>query len=103
MTVHWAKQALDDSKQIWDYLVAKIPDAAIKMDELFETTADVLADFPYRGMPVKSVELVKFSPIKTTAWFTKSSQMRFGCWLWCIPLCFGPKYFHSLKYLKELR
>ena len=49
MKVHWTKQALDDSKQIWDYLVERNPDAAIEMDELLEAAADRLAEFPFMG------------------------------------------------------
>ncbi|MEC5341948.1 type II toxin-antitoxin system RelE/ParE family toxin [Brenneria populi] len=35
--------------QIWEYLVKQNPDAAVKMDQLFEATVERLADFPYRG------------------------------------------------------
>ncbi|MCU5775570.1 type II toxin-antitoxin system RelE/ParE family toxin [Erwiniaceae bacterium BAC15a-03b] len=49
MRVHWAEQALNDSEQIWEYLVERNPVAAIKMDELFESAADRLAEFPYMG------------------------------------------------------
>jgi addiction module RelE/StbE family toxin len=47
--VHWAEQAINDSEQIWEYLFARNPDAALKVDELFEATADRLTEFPYLG------------------------------------------------------
>ncbi|MCL2895798.1 type II toxin-antitoxin system RelE/ParE family toxin [Brenneria tiliae] len=49
MIVYWSEQALNDSQQIWEYLAEKNPDAAVKMDELFEASAERLADFPYMG------------------------------------------------------
>ncbi|WP_258087133.1 type II toxin-antitoxin system RelE/ParE family toxin [Xenorhabdus bovienii] len=49
MKVIWTPQALQDSEAIWEYLVTKNPVAAVKMDELFETAAERLIEFPYMG------------------------------------------------------
>ncbi|CBJ83377.1 ParE-like protein (fragment) [Xenorhabdus bovienii str. Jollieti] len=40
---------MQDSEAIWEYLVTKNPVAAVKMDELFETAAERLIEFPYMG------------------------------------------------------
>lgn len=49
MRVIWTPQALQDRIDIWDYIAAENPRAAIRMDQLFSDTASRLADHPKLG------------------------------------------------------
>ncbi|WP_118986985.1 type II toxin-antitoxin system RelE/ParE family toxin [Photorhabdus sp. CRCIA-P01] len=62
MNVIWTPQALCDSEAIWEYLIVRNPDAALKMDELFESAADRLADFPYIGHAGEISGTLEFFP-----------------------------------------
>ncbi len=49
MKVIWTPEAEQDRRAIWDYLDARDPDAALRMDRLFSATAATLVDFPMLG------------------------------------------------------
>lgn len=49
MKVRWTPQAERDRAAIWDYLVARNSDAAVRIDRLFSEAAAGLADFLLRG------------------------------------------------------
>jgi addiction module RelE/StbE family toxin len=47
--VLWTRDAEQDRADIWDYLEASDPDAALRIDRLFSDAAARLADFPMLG------------------------------------------------------
>lgn len=49
MKVVWTPEAERDRAAIWDYLEARDPDAAFRMDQLFSDAAARLTDFPMLG------------------------------------------------------
>lgn len=49
MKVLWTPQARQDRADIWDYLVARDANAAIRIDSLFSEAVARLADFPMLG------------------------------------------------------
>lgn len=53
MIVVWTPEAEQDRTDIWDYIVADNPNAAIRMDERFSDAAARLAEHPKLGKPGK--------------------------------------------------
>jgi addiction module RelE/StbE family toxin len=51
--VIWTLEALQDRVDIWDYIAADNPRAAVRIDELFSDAAAMLADHPKLGRPGK--------------------------------------------------
>jgi addiction module RelE/StbE family toxin len=51
--VVWTPEALQDRVDVWDYIAADNPQAAIRMDELFSDAAARLTDHPKLGKPGK--------------------------------------------------
>ena len=49
MKVRWTPEAEDDRAQIFDYIAADSPRAAVKMDEIFSKATVRLADHPKFG------------------------------------------------------
>ncbi len=49
MIVRWTPEAVQDRSDIMDYIAADDPLAAIRMDDLFSETAELLADQPFIG------------------------------------------------------
>lgn len=49
MRVRWTPEAVTDRVAIWDYLVVRNPDAALRMDLLFDDAVAQLAEFPKLG------------------------------------------------------
>ncbi len=49
MKVRWTPQAVRDRAEIWDYIAADNPRAAVRMDQLFSDAAASLSTFPMRG------------------------------------------------------
>lgn len=49
MKVRWTPEAEQDRRAIWDYVEARDPDAALRIDKLFSDAAAGLADFPMLG------------------------------------------------------
>lgn len=49
MIVRWTPEARQDRSDIWDYLVALDPGAAMRMDAQFSVAVARLADFPMLG------------------------------------------------------
>jgi addiction module RelE/StbE family toxin len=47
--VVWTPEAEQDRSDIWDYIAADNPDAAVRIDELFSDAADRLATHPKMG------------------------------------------------------
>jgi addiction module RelE/StbE family toxin len=47
--VVWTPEAEQDRADIWDYIAADNPDAAVRIDELFSDAADKLAAHPKMG------------------------------------------------------
>jgi addiction module RelE/StbE family toxin len=47
--VLWTPEARQDRADIWDYLVPRDGDAAVRVDTLFSEAAARLADFPMLG------------------------------------------------------
>ncbi|SFG28049.1 Plasmid stabilization system protein ParE [Novosphingobium sp. CF614] len=46
MKVLWTPEARQDRADIWDYLLSRDGDAAVRIDDLFSETVARLADFP---------------------------------------------------------
>ena len=55
MRVVWAAEALQDRIEIWDYIVADNPGAAVRMDDLFSDSASRPAEHPKLGRSGKVV------------------------------------------------
>ena len=53
MRVIWTPEALQDRADVWDYIAADNPRAAVRMDELFSDAAARLTDHPKLGRPEK--------------------------------------------------
>jgi len=51
MKVIWTLDAERDRNDIYDYIAADNPHAAVRMSTLFDNTADRLTIFPERGKP----------------------------------------------------
>lgn len=49
MKIVWTPEAEQDRSAIWDYLAARDPDAALRIDLLFSEVVAKLADFPMLG------------------------------------------------------
>ncbi len=49
MIVVWTPDAEQDRTDVWDYIAADNPDAAVRMDELFSDAATNLAAHPKMG------------------------------------------------------
>ncbi|BBE08280.1 RelE/StbE family addiction module toxin [Mycoavidus cysteinexigens] len=49
MRVIWTPEAQQDRTDVWDYIAADNPRAAVQMDELFSDAAARLADHPMLG------------------------------------------------------
>lgn len=55
MRVIWTPEAQQDRADIWDYIAADNPRAAVRIDELFSDAATRLAEHPKLGRPGKIV------------------------------------------------
>ena len=53
MRVVWTPEALQDRADVWDYIAADNPGAAVYMDGLFSAAAARLVDHPNFGRPGK--------------------------------------------------
>ena len=53
MRVIWTPEARQDRVDVWDYIAADNPPAAVHMDELFSTAVARLAEHPKLGRPGK--------------------------------------------------
>ncbi len=53
MKVAWTPEARQDRIDLWDYIVADNPSAAVRMDELFSDAAASLSKHPRLGKPGK--------------------------------------------------
>ena len=62
MKVVWTPEALQDRVDIWDYLAADNPQAAVHMDELFSDMAKRLADHPKLGRIGKTQATRELTP-----------------------------------------
>lgn len=51
MRVFWTLEAEQDRVEIWDYIAAENPHAAVLLDELFSEAAAKLAQYPRLGKP----------------------------------------------------
>ena len=51
MSVFWTVQAQQDRAELFDFINADRPRAAIQMDQLFSNAAQTLNRFPNRGRP----------------------------------------------------
>ena len=51
MRVIWTPEAQQDRADIWDYIAADNPRAAVRIDELFSDAATRLAEHPKLGRP----------------------------------------------------
>ena len=49
MIVRWTPEALDDRREIWDFIAAENPLAAVELDLRFEASTDSLSDHPEIG------------------------------------------------------
>ena len=49
MKIRWTPEAEQDRVAIWEYLEARDPDAALRIDRLFSEAVATLADFPMLG------------------------------------------------------
>ena len=62
MKVTWTPQAEEDRAAIWDYLVARDPGAALRIDRLFSEIAAGLAEFPLLGHEGEVAGTREFTP-----------------------------------------
>ena len=53
MTVIWTPEAQQDRADIWDYIAAEDPRAAVRMDQRFSDAAAALVTHPRLGKPGK--------------------------------------------------
>lgn len=53
MRVIWTSEARQDRVDVWDYIAADNPPAAVHMDELFRIAVARLAEHPKSGRPGK--------------------------------------------------
>lgn len=53
MRVIWTPEALQDRDDVWNYIAAGNPRAAVRMDELFSDSAAGLIKHPMLGRPGK--------------------------------------------------
>ena len=53
MRVVWTPEAQQDRLNVWNYIAADNPSAAVKMDALFSVTAARLIEYPELGKPGK--------------------------------------------------
>ena len=51
MNVVWTPEAEQDRDDVWLYIAGDNPQAAVRMDELFSSTAARLSDHPKLGRP----------------------------------------------------
>ncbi len=49
MKIVWTPEAEQDRSAIWEYIAARNPDAAARMDQLFSDAVAQLGDFPLLG------------------------------------------------------
>ena len=49
MKVRWTPEAEQDRADIWDYIVADNPSAAVRLDQIFGKSSAALASIPMRG------------------------------------------------------
>jgi addiction module RelE/StbE family toxin len=47
--IRWTPEARQDRADIWDYLLERDADAAVRIDEMFSATVSRLADHPRLG------------------------------------------------------
>jgi addiction module RelE/StbE family toxin len=60
--VRWTPGAEQDRTAIWDYLEARDPQTALRIDRLFSDAAAGLADFPLLGQGAGSVRHARTYP-----------------------------------------
>ncbi|OYY93381.1 MAG: addiction module toxin RelE [Hydrogenophilales bacterium 28-61-23] len=53
MRVVWTPEALRDRTEVWDYIAANNPHAAVRVDALFSDGVARLAEYPKLGKPGK--------------------------------------------------
>ena len=51
MRVRWTPEALEDRLQIWDYIAAEDPQAAVRLDQRIAGTVSLLEEHPEMGRP----------------------------------------------------
>lgn len=51
MKVRWTPEALEDRLQIWGYIVAEDPQAAVRLDQRIADTVSLLEEHPEMGRP----------------------------------------------------
>lgn len=49
MKIRWTPEAERDRLAIWEYLAARAPEAALRIDRLFSDAVAALAEFPLLG------------------------------------------------------
>jgi addiction module RelE/StbE family toxin len=55
MKLFWTPEAIQDRDEIYDYIEANNPVAALALDELFSEKANRLADHPALGHPGRAI------------------------------------------------
>lgn len=78
MKVLWTPEAERDRLAIWDYLEARDPGAALRMDHLFSDAAAGLVDFPMLGHEGVVLARVRFPRIAATGSSIRSLTIRSG-------------------------
>lgn len=51
MKVRWTPEALEDRLQIWDYIAAEDPQAAVRLDRRIADMVSLLQEHPKMGRP----------------------------------------------------
>jgi len=76
----WTLEAERDRAAIWDYLAARDPAAALKIDRLFGEVVARLAEFPLLGHEGPVAGTRELKPIAATASSTRSPTRPCGSW-----------------------
>lgn len=76
MIVIWTPEAEQDRADIWDYITADNPVAAVKMDNHFSESAIRLKSSQQWAFPARSPVLVSYSLIIIIVWCMKSARMK---------------------------
>lgn len=89
MKVRWSEAAIQDRREIANFIALDNLLAAIRMDELFSAAAASLSEQPLLGRSGKIVGTLELSRMKTIGWCTKSLARRCGFWHWCMSPVYG--------------
>jgi len=83
MELFWTPEAIQDRSEIYDYIEADNPVAALTLDELFAEKARYLVDHPGLGRPAASQAPASWWCIRITFWSMMSPATGCACCGYC--------------------